>query len=226
MSARRRAIERVRREYAFLAPYYDRLWRRYLSTTIGHTIARLPLTGGERVLDVGCGTGVLLRALADRYPEAELHGVDLTPQMLERAATRLGGRAVLRRGSAGVLAYDDASFDVVVSTNVVHAIPPPHEPVLRDWLRTLRPGGRVVITDWRRDHAGTRAHVLALGVLGRPRYHPHRADQLVSVLRGLGARVDAVDLYRAGSWGLLTIAATKAMAGLSSDPRTNDATSS
>ncbi len=207
---RRQAMAKVRREYALLAPYYDRVWRRYVAATIGRTLARVNLVGDERVLDIGCGTGVLLRALAERYPGAELHGLDLTPQMLERAAKRLEGRASLRCGSATELPYDDDLFDVVVSTNVLHSIPPPHEPILRDWLRALRPGGTFVLTDWRRDHFGTRARVAALATLGRRHYHPHTAEDLIDLLTATGARIDSVDLYRAGSWGLQTIVARRA----------------
>jgi ubiquinone/menaquinone biosynthesis C-methylase UbiE len=93
---------------------------------------------GREVLEVGCGTGLVLRRVAEFARRAE--GVDLSPGMLEVARGR--GLSV-REGSALALPFDDASFDVVCAFKVL-----PHVPdlsrALAEMCRVARPGGYVV----------------------------------------------------------------------------------
>lgn len=198
----------VRREYELLAPVYDRLWRGYLRTTIARTLKPLSLAGDERVLDIGCGTGALLEALAARGPKATLEGIDLSPKMLARAQSRLGDRAQLRVGSADTLSYPDASFDIVVSSSMLHYVPRPHSPVLVEWARVLRPGGTMVITDWNRDYLGTRLNTAVLKIMGGT--HPvYSASELMAAMAMAGMLITSAASYRAGTWGLCTAAGTR-----------------
>jgi ubiquinone/menaquinone biosynthesis C-methylase UbiE len=193
------------REYALLAPVYDRLWRRYLSASIDSAVARLPLAGATNLLDVGCGTGLLLAKARSRQPELELHGIDLTRQMLARARRRLGSAADLRRGSADALPYADDHADIVVSTSMLHCVSGPHAPVIREWRRVLRPGGTLVITDWNPEHVGTRTNTLLLRALGQ-RNALHPPSGVRALLTEAGFAVTSLDVHRAATWGLWTVA--------------------
>jgi 2-polyprenyl-3-methyl-5-hydroxy-6-metoxy-1,4-benzoquinol methylase len=97
---------------------------------------------GERLLEVGCGGGHVLRM----FPECELTGVDVSGAMLEKARKNLAGyRIELRKGELGALDLAPASFDAIVCTEVLeHALDP--EALLADAARLLRPAGRAVIT--------------------------------------------------------------------------------
>ncbi|MGH3440594.1 MAG: class I SAM-dependent methyltransferase, partial [Nitriliruptorales bacterium] len=99
-----------------------------------------------RILDVGCGTGFLGLGLLASGRATELHAVDISEGMLERArsnADTLGVRARLVRASATRLPFPDAAFDAVVTRGVLHHL---HDPVgaLREWRRVVRPGGPVL----------------------------------------------------------------------------------
>jgi ubiquinone/menaquinone biosynthesis C-methylase UbiE len=102
----------------------------------------------KRILDVGCGTGVLLRTLADRYPDAELHGLDISPGMLREARAKLSEdfQADFRQGAAEDLPYEDGHFDLVLSTICFHHW---HSRVdgLREVHRVLAPGGLFGLAD-------------------------------------------------------------------------------
>jgi ubiquinone/menaquinone biosynthesis C-methylase UbiE len=93
---------------------------------------------GRDVLEVGCGTGLLLERFASFARRAE--GVDLSPGMLERARAR--GLAV-REASATALPHDDASFDVACSFKVLAHVPD-IERALAEMARVTRPGGVVL----------------------------------------------------------------------------------
>ncbi len=113
--------------------------------------------GGDAVLDVGCGTGTLLRTAAAQVGSAgRLCGVEPAEEMVAYArhkATAAGLRLELAVGSADRLPHPDASFDVVFCTFVMHHLPALIRiTVLREMRRVLRPGGRIVVADFCRPH--------------------------------------------------------------------------
>lgn len=140
--------------FHWLTPFYDLLCLPFgLGRRFQRGVAdRLALTGGERLLDVGCGTGTLLAEVKRRLPEVVVSGIDPDPAILRIAGQRLarrGCRAELQVARAEALPFPDAAFDVVVSTLVLHHLPTQakHD-ALREIHRTLRPGGRFLLVDF------------------------------------------------------------------------------
>jgi SAM-dependent methyltransferase len=114
---------------------------------------------GARVLDVGCGTGVLTRVLARRPEVAEVVGVDAAPALLDRARELAAGlpNVEFRAGDARKLPFEDESFDGVVFDSTLSHVPGPEE-ALAEAARVLRPRGRLAVFDG--DYATT---TVALG---------------------------------------------------------------
>jgi SAM-dependent methyltransferase len=98
----------------------------------------LPFAAGRDVLEVGCGTGLILARLQAAARSAE--GVDLSPGMLEKARER---GLTVKEASATALPYPDASFDVVVSFKVLAHVPD-ITVALAEMARVCRPGGHVL----------------------------------------------------------------------------------
>ncbi|HEX2477799.1 MAG TPA: methyltransferase domain-containing protein [Geminicoccaceae bacterium] len=99
---------------------------------------------GQRVLDVGCGTGVVAREAARRVgPEGGVVGLDLNPRMLA-VARRVAPEIEWRQGDAGDLPFDDGAFDVVVSQFAAMFFPDPALG-LREMWRVLAPRGRLAV---------------------------------------------------------------------------------
>ena len=138
---------------------YEQGWLGRLHHEIADRTADVALTvapSPARILDVGCGTGYLLRLLASRCPDAaELAGVDPAPGMIKVAASGASGASGASAGderlkfSAGVaeqLPYRDGSFDLVVSvTSFDHWSG--QLAGLRECHRVLVPGGHLVLAD-------------------------------------------------------------------------------
>lgn len=104
-----------------------------------------PATAPQQVVDVGCGTGRLLRAVELRWPEAGLIGVDAAAGMVEEAR-RLNPRAQFENAAAESLPLPDASVDLVLSSISFHHWADQGKGV-REVARILRPGGWFCLAD-------------------------------------------------------------------------------
>jgi SAM-dependent methyltransferase len=111
-------------------------------------VAAVDVHGGERVLDVACGSGNAALVAARR--NADVTGIDYVPALIERAKTRAqaeGTKIDLRIGDAQELPFADGSFDVVVSVfGVMFA--PDQQRAARELLRVTRSGGRIGLMNW------------------------------------------------------------------------------
>src|SRR5262245_8022915 len=107
-------------EYARAAKRYDEKWAFYVEATTRETLRRLPMTPTARVLDVGCGTGELLRRLRAKYPDAVLAGLDPVAEMLAVAKGKLSGTEDLRIGYADSLPWNSAEFNLLRPRNMFH----------------------------------------------------------------------------------------------------------
>jgi ubiquinone/menaquinone biosynthesis C-methylase UbiE len=130
---------------------YEGGWLGPLHQQIADRTADVALTvtpAPRRVLDVGCGTGYLLRQLAARCPEAvELTGLDPAPAMIAAAAAAaFGNRFRWVEGTAEELPFPDGSFDLVVSTTSFDHWADQRSG-LGECARVLAPGGWLVLTD-------------------------------------------------------------------------------
>ena len=98
----------------------------------------------ERVLDVGCGTGILTRRIARSFDSAQVVGCDFSAGMLRQAARRRL-RPAWVRGNALELPFANESFDALVSTEAFHWFPD-QRAALAEFHRILRPGGRLLVS--------------------------------------------------------------------------------
>ncbi len=111
-------------------------------------VKRAGVRSGQRVLDVACGTGVV--SVTAARIGAQVTGLDLTPQLLERARenARIAGADIdWHEGDVENLSFGDATFDVVLS-EFGHIFAPRPEVALGEMLRVLKPGGTIAFSTW------------------------------------------------------------------------------
>jgi SAM-dependent methyltransferase len=115
-------------------------------------VGLLGITPGERVLDIGCGSGAVTRTLARRVaPGGRAVGMDASAALLEVARelankAGLGATIEFKEGDCRALPFPDASFDAVVAATTLSHVPDPAR-ALAEMVRVTRPGGRVGVFD-------------------------------------------------------------------------------
>jgi len=135
----------VQQAYSRWARVYDWVFGPAFTRSRRRAIELLELKPGDRVIEVGVGTGLSLPLFPS---DCRVVGADFSRAMLERATTRASGRAngaaMLVEGDGGVLPFPDNTFDAALAPYVVSAAPDPVA-LLREMERVCRPGGRLVI---------------------------------------------------------------------------------
>lgn len=190
---------KARRVWDAFAPRYDRAMRFYERVQFGGGRQWACSRAHGDVLEVAIGTGLNLPF----YPaDARLAGVDLSTSMLDLArarAVQLGREVDLREGDAQALPFPDASFDAVVCTLSLCAIPDDRAAIGQMW-RVLRPGGRLLLLDhvgsnWWPVWAGQKLiEVFTVRSAGE-----HQTRRPLPLVRAAGFVVDQAQRLKAGT---------------------------
>jgi ubiquinone/menaquinone biosynthesis C-methylase UbiE len=128
-----------------LAPSWETRIGEHHLWALDRALADLPPP--RHVLDLGTGTGFVAKALAERYPQAEVTGVDLSPGMIHEAhqalRPELSGRVEFEVGDAAALGHPDGAFELVVLSNMI--------PFFDELARVTATGGWLVLSFSRGD---------------------------------------------------------------------------
>jgi len=178
-SANRRHFDRWAESYE-----RDRTSRR-LATLQHEALGMLALTTGDRLLDVGCGTGAALRSAAATVERAV--GVDLSSAMVARGRELAAAtpNVELREADAEALPFDDGAFTAALCTTSMHHYQHPDRAIAQI-ARVLAPGGRAVIADATTDRPIMRLADLVLRTFQRSHVGLRRAAEIGALMRAAG----------------------------------------
>jgi ubiquinone/menaquinone biosynthesis C-methylase UbiE len=171
-------------------PLYDLLAKLLGADPARRMLAeQVALRPGERVLDIGSGTGSLAIELKGLYPQAEVVGLDPDPKaiaMARRKADRASLSIQFDQGFADALRYPSESFDRVTSSFMFHHLSLADKAqALREVRRVLRPGGRFHMLDFDGPITG-RAGLLARYIHSSPQLRDSAEERVLGLMRGAG----------------------------------------
>lgn len=149
----------VREAYRRWAPIYDRTFGRVSTAGRRHAVEVINASRGK-VLEVGVGTGL---SLPEYRTHLEITGIDLAPEMLEKARERVQKDGItnvagLYEMDAGNLTFADGAFDTAVAMYVITVVPNP-ERVMRELARVTKPGGQVLLVNHFSQDEGVRGFI-------------------------------------------------------------------
>ena len=121
-----------------------------------------------KLLDIGCGEGVLLKMISERVEGCDLFGIDISHNALEVARSRLSDNSIFIQGDSENLPFDDNSFDAIICTHSFHHYPKPKETII-EMFRCLRPGGEVIIVENYRKEIPRHLRNIVYTILRHPR---------------------------------------------------------
>lgn len=160
----------------FAGVFALRKWR-YAARIRSQIFDSLALRGDEKVLDVGCGSGLLLNGAAMRLTTGKATGIDIWSlhsgggnlELLWKNAKAEGvaDKIEFKEADARKMPFEDAAFDVVLSSGALHHIShnfDDHERAVREMVRVLKPGGKIVLWDITHMIEATAAKMKSLGV--------------------------------------------------------------
>lgn len=196
-----------------LTPLYDLVLRLALreATFRRMVVERLDLRDGQRVLDLGCGTGSLALLIKRLHPRVEVVGIDADPDVLAIArskAAAAGLEVQLVHGSVDAIRLPDATFDRVVSSLVFHHLKRDVKRAATDEAyRVLRDGGSFCLADWGPMPTPLlRAMFLPVRLLdGLERFHDNRDDTLTRLMGEVGFELDPQTARLTTAFGRLSI---------------------
>ncbi|HET9401141.1 MAG TPA: class I SAM-dependent methyltransferase [Candidatus Acidoferrales bacterium] len=171
-------------------PFYD-----LVTTLLGANRARnellalMDLKPGNRLLDIGCGTGTFAVQLKQGFPTVEITGLDPDPKALARAqrkASRSKLAVKFDLGYSDQLPYDARSLDHVSSSFMFHHLKREQkEPTLREVLRVLKPGGDLAFVDLAGPQPGAKQG-LTPHVHSKEQMEDNREHRVIQLMRSAG----------------------------------------
>jgi ubiquinone/menaquinone biosynthesis C-methylase UbiE len=185
-----------------LLPIYDLISWVFGVAKLHRTLLELAdPKSGERVLEIGCGTGNLTVLAKRRHPDVEIVGLDPDPRALARATRKAAGLTGIRfdRGYSQALPYPDGSFDRVLSSLMLHHLDGDvRSRTAEEALRVLRPGGALYLLD-----VGGRVSpadgFMARRLLRSERLRDNLGDAIPQLLRDAGFTDCVEPTYRVSS---------------------------
>jgi phosphatidylethanolamine/phosphatidyl-N-methylethanolamine N-methyltransferase len=200
-------IDTVKKTYRRYSRRYDLYFGVLYEQGRRRVIEKMACTPGEKILDVGVGTGLSLPL----YPEhARIHGIDLSQDMLERARSRkraedLRNVVSLEEMDAAEMSFEDGSFDKVVAMYVISVVPDPVG-VAREMCRVCREDGEIyIVNHFHHSHPVLKAMERLLAPFsGRLGFRPHYPLEEFLESTGLIA-VENQPVNLLGYWTMLRI---------------------
>lgn len=201
----------VRRKYNLLAKIYDYIYGGYVRKTVRSAAEVMAFRGEEQILDIGCGTGELGKALVQKTPNLKIVGVDISSDMLAVAKAKLAefSNITFREGDFLNVSLPENFFDVAFSLSNFHYFSKP-EVVLKKTNAHLKKGGTLVIIDWNRKTLKGKIYNAYMQTADPAFVKAYTPEELSDLLKRNGFTVEQIRYFKVGLlWQVMQVVAKK-----------------
>lgn len=201
----------VRRKYNLIALVYDIIYRGYVKKTTSLAAQAVPLNSVREVLDIGCGTGELEKKLLAKNPSLKILGIDLSQEMLERAAKKFENFPNLswKEGDFLKVELEPQRFDAAYSLSNLHYFPDP-QAVLCKAASILKPGGFFVLVDWNRNTFKGRVYNRYMSLADPSFVKIYSPEEAAHFFSNAGFQVKTLRRFKVGLlWQMMLVVAKK-----------------
>lgn len=201
----------VARKYNILAYLYDWIWPNYIRKTVRSAAKNIRLNGGEKILDVGCGTGALAKVLLKKNAGIRILGIDISRDMLQRARKKFKNfpQAVFREADFAKTAVEENAFDLAFSLSNLHYFSDPPA-FVKKIRRALKQGGRFVLVDWDRSSLRGKFYDWYMRWMDPAFHKAHTQEEAIRLLEENGFIVEKKKgFWVAPLWYMMTLVGRK-----------------
>ena len=193
--------------YNQLAEVYDKKWKEYNNKTAEEIIKNLDLKENLKILDAGCGTGILIEKLLKLNPNVIVLGVDISKEMLIRAKQRLIGYKNVKLLKKDIENLElREKFDLIISNSSIHYLDN-LDKVIINFKSLLNENGELILVDWCMDSILFKIlnFYWKLRINGFKRIYT--VKQIKEILDRNGFLIKGAYTFKVGSWYLYFIKA-------------------
>lgn len=201
----------VSQKYDLVAKLYDWTLVDYTHTTLKHAIKLAQLSGSEKILDIGCGTGPLELKLSQRFPQIAIDGCDISPGMIAQAQQKIGAQKNIRLhvGDFTTMPFELNSYDTVFALSDLHYFPNPQALLKHAW-ELAKPGASFILVDWLKGSVRSQLYEHWMQRVDRGFQKIYTLEEMKTLLASAGWHYEShVEFGIRGCWTMLALRARK-----------------
>lgn len=193
--------------YNQLAEVYDKKWEEYNNKTTEEIIKNFKLNDNLRILEAGCGTGILIEKLLKLKPNIRILGVDISKEMLKIAKIRLGkykNVELLKKDIENLKLRE--KFDLIISNSSIHYLDN-LDKVIRNFKSLLNENGELILVDWCKNSILFKILNFYWKLMINGFKQIYTVKQVKEILDMNGFLIKGAYTFKVGSWDLYFIKA-------------------
>ena len=201
----------VSKKYDLVAKLYDWALIDYTYKTIKEALKLARLSGNEKILDIGCGTGPLEIKLSKRFPQLEIDACDISPGMIAQAEQKMPQHPQVHFyiGDFSTLPFAHNSYDAIFALSNLHYFPQA-EGMLKHAAELAKPGASLILLDWKKGSMRSHLYEHWMQRVDRSFQRIYTYAELQQLLASAGWTLEeAQDFSIRGAWTMQAVRAKK-----------------
>ncbi len=195
----------VEKHYNKLAGIYDIRWKKYNNKTAEEIIKNIDIKNSLKILDAGCGTGVLIHKLLEKNSKVNITGIDISEEMLKIAKYKFNKNVKLINSDVEDLKLKN-KFDLIIFNSNTHYLNDLNK-VIKDFKKLLNENGKLILVDWSKDSILFKILNLYWKLKIKSFKRIYTTNRVKEILTNNGFKIEKAYNFKIDSWKLYLIKA-------------------